>query len=139
MPPQLWIAEIKKERNNEMSYRDIESIDDAKKKLLKLNKQEYQINDIEFVLSQLNNNLSHKEISKLTDCFSTRQIKLIRVIYRKGTEQDMHLLKTCRYKISSIKRYVQAKPLASRHRDPKFKLASIMERGKIKGSLTGNI
>jgi len=116
--------------------KDIEPIEEEKKKLLKLKRQEYKLKDLELVFEKLDNGENHQQISNLSEAFSTRQVKLVRFVYQKGTNQDIELLKSCQFKISSIKRYIQAKQLASRYKDPVFKLAKIMEQGRKKGSLT---
>ena len=122
-----------------MPYKeDIECIEEEKKKLLKLKRQEYDLSDIEYVFSKLDDKCHHSEISNGSRVFSNRQVKLVRFIYQKGTEQDIQLLKSCRFKISSIKRYIQAKQVASRHKDPVFKLAKVMEQGRKKGSFIKN-
>jgi len=118
-----------------MEPKDVEQVEQVKNKLLKLKTKEYELKDIEFVFDKLNNKCNHHEISESLHSISTRQIKLIRFIYNKGTKQDIQLLKSCQFKISSIKRYIQARQVANRHKDPLYKLNKIMEQGKKKGSL----
>ena len=115
---------------------DIEDIQFAKNKLLKTKKNEYTLEDIELVFKELEKGTHHKTISEMLNKFSTRQIKLIRLIWKKGTKQDIELLKSCEFKVSSIKRYMRAKQKAQKHENPIYKLNQIMEQGMRKGSLT---
>ena len=66
------------------------------------------INDIKQALNLLNHGLSPKEINEKYDVgMSTRQMKILRYIKEKGTEDDMKLVMDDVYFLSRIKMNIQ--------------------------------
>lgn len=88
---------------------DIESKEKIESQLLPLKVKYYNKEDILYVLKRLEENAHPQEIASEQEIFSARQIKMIRFIDKKGTEQEKEILFSGEYYISRIKKYIQEK------------------------------
>lgn len=77
--------------------------------LLPLKKQYYNKENILYVLKRIDENAHPQVIASEQEIFSARQIKMIRFIDKKGTDQEKEILFSGKYYISRIKKYIQEK------------------------------
>lgn len=88
---------------------NIESKEQIEKNLLPLKKQYYNKENILYILKRIGENAHPQIIASEQKIFSARQIKMIRFIDKKGTEQEKEILFSGKYYISRIKKYIQEK------------------------------